>query len=76
MILKLNPPIPIHIHLGISIQCQGLLFRVQQLACICDIDGRLLFVPCQHPNLQAGLAQASYGFRDTILEPVLNARRS
>ena len=76
MIIKWNPLIPTAIHLGISIQCQDLLFRVQQLACICNIDGRLLLVTCQHPNLQAGLAQASYGFRDTILEPVLNACRS
>lgn len=76
MIIKCNCPIPIPIHLGVSIQCQDLLLGVQQLACVCNIDGRLLFVTCQHPNLQAGLAQGSYGFRDTVLEPVLNTRGS
>lgn len=74
--IKLNPPIPRLIHLGISVQGQDLLLRVQQLASICNIDSRLLFVARQHPNLQAGLAQGSDGFRDTVLEPVLDARRS
>lgn len=74
--IKMNPPIPSVIHLGISVQGQDLLLGVQQLASICDIDSRLLFVACQHPDLQAGLAQGSDGFGDTILEPVLDARRS
>lgn len=74
--IKFNPPIPSLIHLGISVQSQDLLLRVQQLASICNIDSRLLFVACQHPDLQAGLTQGSDGFRDTILEPVLDARRS
>lgn len=71
-----SPPFQVSFHLGISVQGQDLLLRVQQLASVCNIDSRLLFVACQHPNLQAGLAQGSDGFRDTILEPVLDARRS
>lgn len=67
---------PASTHLGISVQCQDLLFRVQQLAGICNIDGRFLFVTCQHPNLEASLAQGSDGFGNTVLQPVLDARRS
>lgn len=60
-------------HLRISIQRQDLLLGIQQLAGVRNIDSRLLFVARQHPYLQAGLPQRSYGFRDAVLQPVLDA---
>lgn len=63
-------------YLRISVQRQDLLFGVDQLAGVGDVNGRLLFVAGQHPDLQAGLPQGSYSFGNPVLQPVLDARCS
>lgn len=43
-------------YLRLSIQCDDMLFMVQQFAGICNVNGCFLFVTCEDPNLQAGLS--------------------
>ncbi len=47
---------------------------LQQLAGVGDVDGRLGFVPRQHPQLHASPSQSRDGLGDTFLETVLDAR--
>ena len=48
--------------------------RVDQTARVGDLDGRLLLVAGQHPDLDAGLAQLLDRLRHAVLQLVLDAR--
>lgn len=62
-----------HNYLLVCAEDEHQVFMVQQLAGVCDVDGRLGFVPCQHPHLHASPSQSLDGFWDVFLETVLNA---
>lgn len=62
-------------HLGVGVQRNDLLLGVEQLAGVRDVDGRLLLVARQHPDLQAGIPQGRDGLGNAVLQTVLDARR-
>lgn len=62
-------------HLGVGVQRNDLLLGVEQLAGVRDVDGRLLLVTRQHPDLQAGIPQGRDGLGNAVLQTVLDARR-
>lgn len=59
-------------YLRVSIKRDDLLLWVQQFAGVCDVNGSLLFISSQHPDLKASFPQRGDGLRDSILKPVLN----
>lgn len=59
-------------HLGLGVEGDDLLIVVQQLAGVRNVDGRLLFVARENPDLQACLAQLGNGFGDSLLQAVFD----
>lgn len=63
-------PKPTYLRLGV--QGDDLLVMVQQFAGVGDVNGCLLLVTGENPDLQACLSQFRDGFGDSILQAVFN----
>lgn len=63
-------------YLRVGVERDDFLLGVEQLAGIRNVDGRLLFVPRQHPDLQPRRPQSSDGLGHAVLQPVFDPRRS
>lgn len=57
----------------LGIEDKELVIWLQQFARISYVDSRLLLVPRQHPDLDAGSLKGFYGLRDSLLQTVFNA---
>ena len=58
------------------VQNRAVHVAAQKLGGKANIDRSLLFVPREHPNLNASLGQAGYSVGNTVLQLVLDRRRS
>lgn len=64
------------LYLRVGVERDDFLLWVEKSAGVGDVDGRLLFVARQHPDLQPRLPQSCDGLGYAVLQPVLDPRRS
>lgn len=60
-------------YFALGIEKKELVIWLQQFAGVSYVDSRLLFVPCQHPDLNARLVKGFDGLRNSLLQTVFNA---
>lgn len=60
-------------HLVVCVESEHQVSVVEQLAGVGDVDGCLRFVPGQHPDLYTSLTKGLNGFRNILLETILNS---
>lgn len=63
-------------YLRVGVERDDFLLGVEQFAGVGDVDGRLLLVAREHPDLQPRRPQSRDGLRYAVLQPVLDPRRS
>lgn len=60
-------------HLVVCVESEHQVSVVEQLAGVGDVDGCLWLVTGQHPDLHTSLTQGLDGFRNILLETILNS---
>lgn len=58
----------------LGVEDEELVVGPQQFAGVSDVDGCLLLVPRQHPDLDAGRVKGFDRLGDALLQTVFNAR--